>query len=219
MSMPLLMAQLRDKLQQMSVREQLLLLIGLGVAIYLFFDVLVFNAQQLRAQALQDRQTALQLQLKVSTADLAAVERIQADEVEKRDQELRQLKQQASQVESLAGTVIEASPAVGHLVSDVLAVSSGGAHAVGVKTLPVKPVSIAAAPVPGKAAQSSLGTLYKHGLDIEFRGNYLDLMRLLIKLEETNPKLLWSSAVLDAKAYPENTLRASVFLLSKQANL
>lgn len=219
MTMPLLIAQVRDKLQQMSIREQLLLLLGLGVAIYLFFDVLVFSAQKLRMQAVQDRQIALQLQVKVLSAELAAVERIQADEVEKRDQELRQLKQQAAQVESLAGTVIEASPAVGHLVSDVLAISSGSAHAVGVKTVPVKPVSIAAAPASGKPAQASLGTFYKHGLDIEFRGNYLDLMRLLTKLEEANSKLLWSSAVLDAKAYPENTLRASVFLLSKQANL
>ena len=33
MSMPLLIAQVRDKLQQMSVREQLLVLVGMGVAI------------------------------------------------------------------------------------------------------------------------------------------------------------------------------------------
>jgi len=219
MSMPFLIAQVRDKLQQMSLREQLLVLVGVAVAIYLFFDVLVFSAQQLRVRALQDQQTALQLQVTVLTADLAAAERIQADAVEKKDQELRQLKQQAAQLEALTASVIEQAPALRQLVSDVLAVSSARVSAVGVKTLPVKPVTLAAAPVPGKAPQAGPGTLYKHGLDIELRGSYLDLMRVLAKLEEANPKLLWSSAVLDAKAYPENTLRTSVFLLSKQANL
>lgn len=217
MSMPLLIAQARDKFQQMSLREQFLVLAGMAVAIYLFFDVLVFSAQQLRLQALQDRQAALQLQVTVSTADLAAVERIQAGELEKRDQELRQLKQQAALLDALAGSVIEQAPAVGQLVSDVLALSSARVGAVGVKTVPVRPVTLVAAS--GKAPQGASGTLYKYGVDIEFRGNYLDLMRLLGKLEEANPKLMWSSASLNATAYPENTLRASVFLLSKQANL
>lgn len=219
MSMPLLIARLRDKLQQMSMREQLLVLVGVAVAIYLFFDVLVFSAQQLRVRALQDRQAALQLQVTVLTADLAAAERVQAGELEKKDQELRQLKQQATQLDELAGSVIEQAPAVRQLVSDVLAVSSARAGAVGIKTLPVKTITLATATAPGKAPQAGSGTLYKHGLDIELRGSYLDLMRVLAKLEEANPKLLWSSAVLDAKAYPENTLRTSVFLLSKQANL
>ncbi len=219
MPMPLLITRVRDKLQQMSLREQLLVLVGVGVAIYLFFDVLVYSAQKLRAQALQDRQTALQLQVTVLTADMAAVERLQAGELEKRDQELRQLKQQAALLDTLAGNVIEQAPAMGQLVSDVLALSSARAHAVGVKTVPAKPVTISASPSQGKAAQGASGTLYKYGVDIELRGHYLDLMRLLVKLEESNPKLLWSSATLNTSTYPENTLRASVFLLSKQANL
>lgn len=219
MSMPLLIAQLRDKLQQMSLREQLLALVGVAVAIYLFFDVLVFSAQQLRTQALQDRQTALQLQVTVLTADLAAAERVQAGELEKRDQDLRQLQRQVAQLDALAGSVIEKAPAMGQLVSDVLAASSARASAVGVKTQPAKPVAIAAAQAQGKAGPSAPGTLYKHAVDIEFKGQYLDLMRLLAKLEDTNPKLLWANATLNATGYPENTLRASVFLLSKQANL
>lgn len=219
MSMPLLIAQVRDKLQQMSLREQLLVLAGLGAAIYLFFDVLVFNTQVLRAQAIQDRQAALQLQVTVLSADLAAIERSRADEFEKTDQEFRQLKQQMAQLDALTGTVIEQVPAVGQLVSDVLAASSAGARAVGVRTVPVKPITLASGPAQGKAPKANPEALYKHGVDIELRGNYLDLMRLLTKLEEANPKLLWSSAVLNAAAYPESTLRASVFLLSKQANL
>lgn len=219
MSMPLLIAQVREKLQQMSLREQLLVLAGLGVAIYLFFDVLVFSTQQLRVQALQDRQAALQVQVTVLTADLAAAERMQAGELEKKDQELRQLKQQAALLDALADSVVEQAPAMRHLVSGVLASTSLRANAVGIKTLPVKPLALAAAPVAGKPAAAGGGTVYKHAVDIEFRGHYLDLMRALAKLEETNPKLLWSSASLNVTAYPENTLRTSVFLLSKQANL
>lgn len=219
---PLFIANLRDRLHQLSMREQLLVVGVLVAAIYLFFDVLVFNAQNLRVQEVQTRQTALQAQVLVLSIEMAAIERTHADQFEQKEREFKQLQQQVAQLDALAGSVSERAPAVGKLVSEVLAASASGVRAVGVKTVPVRPLFAAArpaAPAQGNAPKVTPATVYKHGVDIELRGNYLDLMRLLARLEDANPKLLWASTVLNATAYPENTLRASVFLLSTQANL
>ena len=217
-------ANVRDRLQQLSMREQLLVLGVLAAAIYLIFDVLVFNVQSLRAQELESSQAALRAQIKGVSAEMAAVERSHADQFEQKEREFRLLKQQVAQLDALSGSVSEQAPAVGKLVSEVLAASSSGVRAVGIKTMPVKPLFVTPRPASATAAQGTAPRaappeVYKHGVDIELRGNYLDLMKLLARLEDANPRLFWSSTVLNANAYPENTLRASVFLLSKQANL
>ncbi len=215
-------ADVRDRLQQLSVREQLLVLGVVAAAIWLLFDVLVFTAQNLRAQEAQNRQTVLQAQIQALSVEMATIERSQADQLEQKEREFHQLKQQVAQLDALAGSVSEQAPAVGKLVSEVLAASSSGVRAVGVKTVPVKSLFAATRPAAGtqgNAPKAAPAVVYRYGVDIELRGNYLDLMKLLARLEDANPRLFWSSAVLNANAYPENTLRASVFLLSKQANL
>ncbi len=216
------LSDLRNRLQLLSLREQLLGLVVLAAAIYYLFDALVFNPQKLRQEALQNQQTTLQAQILGLKTELAMVERTQTDQFAQKEREFRQLQQQVAQLDALSGSVGDQAPAVDKLVSELLAASSPGVRTVGVKTVAAKPVPLAAK---AAAASQAAGTkapsalVYKHGVDMELRGNYLDIMKLLDRLEDANPKLLWSSFVLSAGTYPENTLRASVFLLSKQANL
>ncbi len=216
------LSDVRDRLQQLSLREQLLAVGVIGAAIYFLFDVLVFKTQSLREEQLQSEQTTLQTQLLGLKAELTMVERSHNDQFEQKERELRQLKQQVAQLDALSGSVSEQAPPVGKLVSELLAASTPGVRTVGVKTVAAKPVPLAAKAADAAqagAAKPAPALVYKHGVDIELRGNYLDIMKLLARLEDANPKLFWSSTVLSAGTYPENTLRASVFLLSKQANL
>ncbi len=216
------LSDLRNRLQLLSLREQLLGLVVLAAAIYFLFDALVFNPQKLRQEELQNQQTALQAQILGLKTELAMVERTQTDQFVQKEREFRQLQQQVAQLDALSGSVNEQAPAVDKLVSALLAASSPGVRTVGVKTVAAKPVPLAAkvaaaGQAPGNKAPQA--QVYKHGVEMELRGNYLDIMKLLARLEDANPKLFWSSAVLSAGTHPENTLRASVFLLSKQANL
>lgn len=213
------LSNVRDRLQQLSLREQLLVVGVIGAAIYFVFDVLVFKTQSLREEDLQSQQATLQTQLLGLKTELAMVERSHADQFEQKEREFFQLKQQVAQLDALSGSVSEQAPPVDKLVSEVLAASTAGVRTVGVKTVAAKPVSLVAKAAAGQASPVKATQIYKHGVDIELRGNYLDIMKLLGRLEDANPKLLWSNAVLSAGTYPENTLRASVFLLSKQANL
>ena len=216
------LSDIRNRLQLMSLREQLLAVLVISAAIYFLFDALVFKLQKQREEDLQNQQTALQAQILGLKTELAMVERSQTDQFAQKEREFRLLKQQVAQLNALSGSVSEQAPAVDKLVSEVLASSSPGVRTVGVKTIAAKLVPLAAkATAAGQtgASKAPLAQVYKHGVDIELRGNYLDIMKMLDRLEDANPKLLWSGLVLSAGTYPENTLRASVFLLSKQSIL
>lgn len=221
-----LSSELRDKWRGLSHREQWMVALVLGAAIYLLVDALVFTPQTRREKALQDSQQQLQSQLVVLAADMAAVDKTRVDNLAKAQAEHALIKQQAAELEGLVQSVSLDEPKIKGLMAGMLGSKSSRVKVAAIKTLPVKPLAAAAkAPAAGAAPASgppkvlSAGSVYKHGLEIELRGSYLDLMAFLTSMEEANPRLLWSNATLTAGTYPENTLRVSVFLLSTQANL
>lgn len=210
------LSEVRDKFQQLSMREQLLVMLVVGAAIYLLIDALVFSTQKQRQQDIENEVKVQQSQIVVLKAEMAAVERTRADELEQKEREYRGLKQQVAQLEAVTTNVSTEAPKIGKLAGDVLGVMPAKVKAVGVKTVPVK--TLFNTPKPAGAAAAT-APVYVHGLDIELRGTYLDLLKYLNQLEEAHPKLFWSNATFGAGAYPENTLRASVFMLSTQPKL
>lgn len=215
---------LRDKLQNLSRREQLLVLVVLAAAIYLLLDALVFAPQARREQALLDNQKVLQSQMTVLSAEIAAVQNAKVDNLAQKQAEFLLLKRQSALLDNVVQSVTTDVPKIRLLMSELLGAKSARVKAVSIKTLPVKPLLSQSKPASGAAGPAGAGalspaTVYKHGLEIELRGGYLDLMAFLSSVEEAHPKLLWSNATLTADKYPENILRVSVFLLSTQANL
>jgi len=74
------------------------------------------------------------------------------------------------------------------------------------KTPPPK----AAAP----AAPAGGGQIYRHGVEITVSGSYLDLLAYLKDLEKLPNQLYWGKLDLSAAAYPQVTLKLSVYTLS-----
>lgn len=208
-------SDLRDRFQQLSMREQLLVVVVLGAAVYFLVDALVFASQKQRQNDIETELTALQSQMKVLSAQMSVVERTRADELEQKEQEYRTLKQQVTQLDAVSANVSLEAPKIGKLVGDVVGSAPSRVRTVGIKTVPVQKLF-----APKAVGSSAAGpTIYKHGLDIELRGSYLDLLNYLNKLEDAHAKLFWSNATFSAGTYPDNTLRASVFMLSTQPNL
>lgn len=214
-------SELRDKFQQLTVREQLLVLLVVGAAIYLLMDALVFSPQNQRQQEMQNNLKTMQAQVMALSAELAVVERTRTDELEKKEYEYQLLKQKVAQLDAVVGNVVPEAPKLSKLVGEVLGATTSKVKAVGIKTEAVKPlfsIQQRTTSTSGKAANVAVPQVYRHGLDIELRGSYLDLLSYLNKLEDANAKLFWSNATFSAGTYPENTLRASVFMLSAQPN-
>lgn len=217
------LSELREKYQRLSLREQFLVLTVIAAAAYFLMDIFVYSGQKERELELVNQQKLLQTQAIVMNAEISMVDKTAKEALALKEVEYQQLKRQAEELMVLSQSVNPDPPKVRALISDLLGAQRAGVQAAGIKTQqpkmlaaagkppePPKPGSAPAMPVAPRAA------IYKHGLDIELRGRYLDLMNYLQKLEQTNPQLIWANASLDSNGTGESTFRAAVLLLSNQ---
>jgi MSHA biogenesis protein MshJ len=75
------------------------------------------------------------------------------------------------------------------------------------------PQTPAAAAVRTAAAAPS-DLLYRHGVELTVRGNYLDMVDYLDALEAMPTQLFWARAALDVEQYPNARLSLTVYTLS-----
>jgi MSHA biogenesis protein MshJ len=98
---------------------------------------------------------------------------------------------------------------------------------VSMRTLPVEPLSALgagaqAAPAPSPAAPGTAAPapapttelLYRHGVEVTVRGNYLDMVDYMSALEAMPTRLFWGRAQLDVEAYPAARLTLTLYTLS-----
>lgn len=95
---------------------------------------------------------------------------------------------------------------------------------VDMRTLPVaaigpgneKPAASGAAEKPPAkpAAGAPGGPIYRHGVEITVRGTYLELLAYLRDLEKLPNQMYWGRLELGVGAYPQVTLKLSVYTLS-----
>ena len=77
-------------------------------------------------------------------------------------------------------------------------------------------VKLAKPPAPGAQAPVAKpeALLYRHGVEVTVRGNYLDMVDYLTTLESMPARLFWGSAELTVEQYPNSRLRLTVYTLS-----
>jgi len=91
----------------------------------------------------------------------------------------------------------------------VESMSSLGAQAAGTASPP------AGAPAAeGSAAAPAPALLYRHGVEVTVRGNYLDMVDYMSALEAMPTRLFWGRAQLDVEAYPAARLTLTLYTLS-----
>lgn len=95
---------------------------------------------------------------------------------------------------------------------------------VSMRTLPAESMTAlgaaAPAPAPAPAAQAEAGAapatelLYRHGVEVTVRGNYLDMVDYMSALEAMPTRLFWGRAQLDVEEYPASRLTLTLYTLS-----
>ena len=94
---------------------------------------------------------------------------------------------------------------------------------VAMQTLPVTPLIEQAGEKnaeQGKAAQSPVPTgeqdkqVFKHGVQLTLRGNYLDLLQYVSALEKLPQQMFWAKAQLNVVQYPTAELTLTLYTLS-----
>lgn len=195
-------SRLRDKLSALSTREKFLVVAVVGVTLSFGFDALVLVPQSERRAELVASQTRLEAQQLALNADLSSIGK-RNGLLENAQAENAQLKIQSANLNAVLASMQGGAPKIGDLARSALKDFSR-VTLVALKTLPVKTLIDAAPP---KA-------IYKHGVELELRGNYLDLLAYLKNLEANSSQVFWSNAKVLTLTYPETSLRLTIFILS-----
>lgn len=211
---------LRTRLDALSVRERVMVF-GAAVAL------LTFVLYSLVLSPLLARQSALRTQITQQRNHIAAIDaeitaQVQAFNVDPdKDGRAHLAALQADtaalsqKLRAMQSGLIEPERMAPLL--DTMLKANGRLQLVALKTLPVTVLNDpapAAAPAAQAPVAKPLALLYRHGVEVKVRGNYLDMVDYLATLEAMPARLFWGGAALTVEQYPTARLTLTVYTLS-----
>jgi MSHA biogenesis protein MshJ len=107
------------------------------------------------------------------------------------------------------------------LVDSILR-ADGRLQMVSMRTLATEPLMGTAGAAP-QVASANVSTpaatplLYRHGVEVTVRGNYLDMIGYMAALESMPTQLFWGRAQLEAETWPSSRLTLTLYTLSLDA--
>jgi len=200
------------KLDELTLRERALVFF---VAAGLLLIVLYAMGLQplLREQrALLERIQLNQGQLKAINDELLkGAQSASQDPQAARHERIRKLEARIAQAEKQVAQRREAEQLTPSQLTRLLQDVLGANHNLRVASMKVLPgTSLAQAP----ASKPAAGAFYRHGVEIELTGTYLELLKYLEAVEALPWGLAWSNVELSTSAYPQVVLRGSLYTVS-----
>lgn len=102
-------------------------------------------------------------------------------------------------------------------ISGRAAGTSAAPEAAAAPATPATPAAPAAPEAPADAGKPA-EVLYRHGVEVTVRGNYLDMVDYMSALEAMPTRLFWGKAQLDVEEYPASRLTLTLYTLSLDRN-
>lgn len=127
--------------------------------------------------------------------------------------EITELRRRAKFIDSAISDASGPSSAVGALIKNLIARQHPRVSLLSLKTIPVKSLGAA-----GSTTAKGGRELFRHGVELELGGAYLDLLAYLRDLESRSQGLLWSDARLTASNFPDVSLRVTIFVISNRSD-
>lgn len=200
-----------NRIDAMSLRERALMFITLLVALYfltvnVLFGPLNMERDRLQQQVNQKHQETQALELQVQALagtgehpDAAKRKKLEAlqENLKIMDTEL---------VRATSGLVTPREMA--RLVEQML-LKNRGLQVMKVESLPATPLL--------NVIENAVGSgpmVYKHGMNIEVKGGYMDILRYLKSLEALPWKVFWGKVTLKTEKYPDSRASVLIYTLS-----
>jgi MSHA biogenesis protein MshJ len=215
--------KLSKKVDGLSLRERTLIFAAVAFILVSLVNVLFLDPLLTKQKVLSSQLVQQQEKMKAVRAQLEnLLEAKRNDAGSPLRQRLAQLKQQLAEGESyIKGRSDRLVPSdkMADVLEQVLN-KNGRLQLVGLQTLPVAPLMGQGAgkgngkgagqpsAVPGKQE------VFKHGVQITVRGNYLDMLKYLEALEHLRVQMFWGRARLNVVHYPVAELTLTVYTLS-----
>ena len=211
--------QLRARIDALSLRERAMVCLAACALLGFVGNALILAPMDATQEALRGQ--IAQQRSEIATIDEAIASRVQAFQ---RDPDaasrtrLNALRQEMGQLgDQLLALEHGLVPPerMGPLVDGILR-ANGRLKLVSMRTLPVEPVGdpgvTAAAPAPAGTVAAPL--LYRHGIEVTVRGNYLDMVDYMSALDAMPTRMFWGRAQLDVEEYPAARLTLTLHTLS-----
>lgn len=214
MATPESLRRLGARIDAMSLRERSIMFVSLLVALFLFADQVLFPG--LRSQQKQlEKQTSDQLvQLNIINDQIA---RIVRENTEDPDVVLRarlaELKKRYADLEISSADITRGlvSPREMTRMAQTLLRDNGALQLVKAENLPAEAIPLLET---DKAASAAGPAFYRHGLRLQVKGRYADIVRYLHTLERLNWRVMWGEVNLETRKYPVTTATLTLYTLS-----
>jgi MSHA biogenesis protein MshJ len=209
---------LLDRIDALALRERGLLFVGVLAILYFVAANLVFvpmNAEKTRLETqLKSKHNeirALEAQITaMATGDTPGAGSEKKEKLTALQERLRVLDETLGKVTSGLVSPKEMT----RLVEQVL-LKSKRLEIVKLESLPPAPLVGAGQGGNSPAAsEPAAGMVYKHGMRIELKGSYLDILSYLRALEGLPWKVFWGQATLQTEKYPVSHITLLIYTLS-----
>jgi MSHA biogenesis protein MshJ len=220
--------QISEKVDNASLRERAMIFAAAAVVLIAFLNVVLIEPGFVQQRRLSHEIAQRQTDIKGMQDQLQALALVrQSDPDRDSRNRLGALKQQIAEIETtLAQEQRKFAPPeqVGALLGEMLS-RNRKLLLVDMRTLPVaalggsgsdasKPVAKNPAGAAKPAAAGVDAKIFRHGVEITVTGTYLDLLAYLKDLEKLPNQMYWGKLDLSVAAYPQVTLKLSVYTLS-----
>ena len=233
---------LKSRLAQfdgLSLRHRAGLVAVAAAVMYVVLDLGVLGPNELRTKTLKDNIAAQKTEIESVRSMTKVLSGALAQDPNAQQQaQLDGIKRTIVEVDALLMQFDSAEPqAAGAVLREVLG-ATPGLELVSLRTLPVvvayesksvpaaKPAPAAAAPAQGvksgapkpEMAARPPRSIYRHGIEISIKGDYLAFLPYIEKLQKYPGRLYWNDVSLDVQSYPVWVMKLTVYTLSGQAN-
>ncbi|EKU80322.1 type II secretion system protein GspM [Massilia timonae] len=209
---------LRARIDALSLRERALVCLAACA-------LLAFLGHALVLAPMEAAQEALRAQIAQQRSGMAAIDeaitgRVQAFQHDPDAQartRLNALRQEMGQLGDQLLAIehgLVPPERMGPLIDGILR-ANGRLKLVSMRTLPVEPLAGPGAPAPAATpAPAAAPLLYRHGIEVTVRGNYLDMVDYMSALDAMPTRMFWGRAQLDVEEYPAARLTLTLHTLS-----
>lgn len=210
--------ELRDRIDAFSLRERALVFVAVMVVLYLVAVNVVFGP-------LRTEQSSIERDLKTKRDQIQSVEAqiqklvggqpsdVNAQNRAKVATLQQQVKELDAAMEQMTSGVV--SPKEMAKLIERMLVQNRALQLVKLESLPPAPITDAkdsrgGAPIPVADVQ-----IYKHGMRVELRGRYFDIVDYLKALEALPWKVFWGEVTLETEKYPSSKVTLVIYTLSR----
>lgn len=214
-----LLKQLADRIDALSVRERGIVFIAGLVVLYLFAFNVVFGPLRSEQTRLEQSLKAKREQVQNMDNQLNALLTGEGKDINAQNQAKiaalsKRLTELDAQMDQMTAGVVNPKE-MARLVEQLLT-RNKNLQLMKLEALPPKPIGDENKSAEGQVASvPSEAMVYRHGMRIEFKGRYFDIVEYLKAMESLQWKVFWGEVTLETDKYPVSKVSLVIYTLSR----